>query len=416
MTAIPHASEFDSTLGLLRDPYRYASRQGELPHSEILRLRLVLRDTLVLRGATAGAVFFDPERFDRQGMQPGPLRATLIGQHGVQTLDGPEHLRRKATFLDLTSAAAAAALADQFQRDWLHVAQEWQAKGSVVLYDELQSVITRSVCAWAGLPLSDEELPLRTSDLTALFNSAGASVGGHLRARLARKRVDHWMAKLVDRVRSRELTPPESSVLRTFSEYRTTAGELLPLEVAAVEVVNILRPTVAIALYITFCAHALHLNPGARNGVGLGDTASDERFIQEVRRFYPFIPFLAGRVRMDFTWNGCALRQGRRVLFDVYGTNHDERTWTQAFTFDPERYRATTVTPVNLVPQGGGEAATGHRCPGEGFVFALSAVALRMFQTRLRYEVPEQDLGIDFTRLPALPRSRMQLARIKLGD
>jgi fatty-acid peroxygenase len=45
-----------------------------------------------------------------------------------------------------------------------------------VLYDESQEILTRAVCAWAGVPLTEPEVAQRTRELTALFDAAG-SVG-----------------------------------------------------------------------------------------------------------------------------------------------------------------------------------------------------------------------------------------------
>jgi fatty-acid peroxygenase len=57
-----------------------------------------------------------------------------------------------------------------------------------------------------------------------------------------------------------------------------------------------------------------------------------------------------------------------------------------------------------LVPQGGGDPRTGHRCPGEKITIALLA-ALVVRLAELDYDVPEQDLGISLRRIPARPRS-----------
>ncbi|MBB2962639.1 hypothetical protein [Methylobacterium sp. R2-1] len=69
----------------------------------------------------------------------------------------------------------------------------------------------------------------------------------------------------------------------------------------AVELINVLRPTVANARYIVFSAMALHDHPDRRAAVADGKEAAD-RFTYEVRRFFPFIPFIGGRVREPFTW------------------------------------------------------------------------------------------------------------------
>jgi fatty-acid peroxygenase len=61
-----------------------------------------------------------------------------------------------------------------------------------------------------------------------------------------------------------------------------------------------------------------------------------------------------------------------------------------------------------LIPQGGGDPRTSHRCPGEDVTLALLAtLVIRL--ARLDFEVPEQDMTIFLRRIPALPRSRVVL-------
>jgi fatty-acid peroxygenase len=72
-------------------------------------------------------------------------------------------------------------------------------------------------------------------------------------------------------MRSGELAPPEGSALQVISAHRALDGELLPPGVAAVELLNVLRPTVAVALYVTFAAHALHQYPECRERIAAGE-------------------------------------------------------------------------------------------------------------------------------------------------
>ena len=87
--------------------------------------------------------------------------------------------------------------------------------------------------------------------------------------------------------------------------------ELLGTEVAAVELINVLRPVVAVARYVIFAALALHEHPECRDELRTGGDTYLELFVQKVRRFYPFFPFAAGRAREEFVWRGAASRRGR---------------------------------------------------------------------------------------------------------
>ncbi|GAA3114722.1 hypothetical protein GCM10017687_29810 [Streptomyces echinatus] len=56
------------------------------------------------------------------------------------------------------------------------------------------------------------------------------------------------------------------------------------------------------------------------------------------------------------------------------------------------------------MPQGGGDPAVHHRCPGEDVTLTvLETLAPRL--AALRYDVPAQDLSIPLKRIPTAPRS-----------
>jgi fatty-acid peroxygenase len=103
------------------------------------------------------------------------------------------------------------------------------------------------------------------------------------------------------------------------------------------------------------------------------------------------------------------------VLLDLYGQDHDESLWPQPYRFDPGRFLGREPDPNDLVPQGGGDVAAGHRCPGEDVTVALLST-LAVGLARLDYEVPGQDLTISLRRIPALPRSRFVMRRVRPAD
>jgi fatty-acid peroxygenase len=75
-------------------------------------------------------------------------------------------------------------------KQWRDALPSWAEAGSVRLYPELQAVLTRAVCGWAGLPLVASEVGRRTGQLSALFDDAGGKGVRHLRARVQRVRAD----------------------------------------------------------------------------------------------------------------------------------------------------------------------------------------------------------------------------------
>jgi fatty-acid peroxygenase len=403
MRTIPRESAFDSTMALLADPYCFIRKRCEHHGSDLFEARLLLRRTVCMSGPVAAALFYDNRRFMRHGAAPGPLLATLFGKGGVQTLDGAAHLQRKALFTGLLSPENVAQLANEVAEEWRASSDDWRGWRRVLLYEAVQELLARAVCRWAGVPLPSQQVPLRTRQLVALFDEA-ASVH-HLHSRSSRKLAEAWLSSLVEEIRAGRVAVAKGRPAETVALHRGTDGELLPARVAAVELLNLLRPTVAVSVFIVFAAHALHEFPQCVAVLKRGNPADLDCFVQEVRRFYPFFPAVVARAREEFEWQGYSFRQGRRAIFDLYGTNHDPRCWDSPDEFRPERFRDRPVGPFDFVPQGGGDARVQHRCPGEGVTVAITKVSVDFLARRLGYDVPPQDLRIDFHRLPALPRS-----------
>jgi fatty-acid peroxygenase len=387
----------------------------------VYETRLFLRKTTCVTGRAAAQMFYDGERLARHGAAPEPLQKTLLGVGGVQSLDGAAHQHRKAMFLALMTTARIRELTEVFREELLTELPLWESQERIVLYDALLPVLTRTVCQWSGVLLTPREIGRRTKQLTALFDAAGR-FPAHFKSRLDRTRAEDWAAGLVENVRLGASMPPVQSALREIALHRDLEGQLLPAHTAAVELLNVLRPTVAVAIYIVFCAHALHQFPEAAEGLRTGGQAYMDAFISEVRRFYPFFPAVPARVRQPFRWGGHEFPRNRRVMLDLHGINHDERVWSEPETFRPQRFlqwngdaaeSPTGEDAYAFVPQGGGNHQLQHRCPGEWITVALMRTAIDFFTETIRYNVPAQDLSVDTARLPALPRSRFVISAVR---
>ncbi|MCW7537656.1 cytochrome P450 [Aquabacterium sp. A7-Y] len=414
MPDLPQDPRPDSTLALLADPYRYIAAECARHASDVFEARILLQPMICMSGPRAAALFYDLGRFRREGAAPEPLRATLFGKGGVQGLDGEAHRHRKALFMALLGPDHVAALAARMREAWRRAAATWVGRGPVLLYEAVHEPMTRAVCDWAGVPVPDADLERRTRQLVALFDDAASKGPGHLRARMARRQAESWLAKLVQARREGRLEAPPGSALECIAQHRDEHGTPLDERTAAVELLNVLRPTVAVSVFIVLAAHALHLHPEWRGRLQQGAPEEKRCFIDEVRRYYPFFPAVVARVREDFEWQGYRFPEGRRVMLDLYGTNHDPRTWSDPDVFRPQRFLESRPGPFDFVPQGGAEPHGNHRCPGEPVAVMLMAAALDGLLSDLHYEVPPQDLAIDFGRLPALPHSGFVIDRVSL--
>lgn len=408
---IPHTG-LDSTLALMSEGYTFVSDRCRRLQSDVFRTRLLLRPLICMQGEEAAQLFYDNDRFRRTGAAPTRVKKTLFGQGGVQGLDGSSHRRRKQLFMSLLTGDSIEHLGDLVSEEWQRSLQRWERKETVVLFDEVRELLCRAVCRWTGVPLQESEAEQRTADLGMMIDGTGAIGPRHWQGRWARSRAEAWIGDLVDQVRNHELEPEDDSALHNVSWHRDTEGDLLDRRVAAVELLNILRPTIDVARYVVFGAHALHRLPEWQHQLRTGDEEDLELFVQEVRRFYPFFPFAAARVRTSFSWKGYRFPEGWRTILDLYGTNHDARSWDDPDTFRPERFREWDENAYDFIPQGGGDPSTGHRCPGEWITIALMKRALRLLTESMSYEVPNQDLRMPLSQMPALPNSGFVISHV----
>jgi len=274
----------------------------------------------------------------------------------------------------------------------------------------------RTACSWAGVPFEEKDIQPLARDLSALIDAFGGVGARHGRGKRARRRAEKWVGKLIDKVRAGQQFARDDSPLAAVAWFRDLNDQPLDTHLAAVELLNLLRPIVAIARYVVFEALALHEHPQWRPPLQRGETRATEWFVQEVRRFYPFTPLLGARVRTAFEWRGCRFRKGQLVLLDVHGIDHDERQWAQPDTFRPERFRDWNGSPFNFIPQGGGSHATNHRCAGEWLTIEAMKTAAFLLAASMTHEVPAQDLSIDLTRMPTLPKSGFVIRRVRATE
>jgi fatty-acid peroxygenase len=373
---------WDSSLDFLREGYTFISSRCDRLGTDAFRTRLGFRPVVCLRGADAARIFYEDGRFTRAGALPASVLHLLQDEGSVQSLDGTAHFHRMELFLDLLRPGRVEALCAIFARRFAE-ALERGTGCRMVLHQQLCRVLTLAACEWAGIGI----------DARA--------------ARLRRRRCEHWAAGVISRIRAGSQRP--DSVAGRIAAYRDPSGAQLVAAVAAVELINILRPIVAVGPFIVFAAAALEEHPRFKAEFAAGRGGLLEPFAQEVRRYYPFFPLVAGRALVPFDWHGHRFRPGELVMLDQYGTNHDRWLWVHPEAFRPERFLDAPPERNSLVPQGGGFADAGHRCPGERATVELIKTAVRQLSGS-PYDVPAQDLGIDLARMPALPRSGFIMA------
>jgi fatty-acid peroxygenase len=279
----------------------------------------------------------------------------------------------------------------------------------VVLLDAVRAVLGRAVCAWSGLPVSDAEAGQRTRDFAAMVE--GAVGPRNWRGQLLRHPAERWAGSVVRDIRSGALGVDPAGAAAVVARHRDRYGQLLPEEVARVELINVLRPTVVVARFVAFAALDLHQYPECRERA-----AEDPQYLRgsctrcaastRSSRWSA-----AGRCR---SWSSAAPRSPR-VVAAAGHLRHRPRPAAVGppQSFRPERFRDREIDPFTLVPQGGGDHRTGHRCAGEWLTLGLMERAVRLPTTAMTYQVPLQNLGVDLSRMPAAPATGFRVLRVR---
>ncbi|MFD7258221.1 cytochrome P450 [Streptomyces sp. NPDC059874] len=395
----------DSTLSLLTHGYAWApDLRRAHDGAPVVHTRLMGRPAVLLHGPEAVALFYDESRVQRHGALPAPVLDTLFGRGAVHTLDGADHRGRKELLVSLLmSPEGVGGLSARVESGWRDAVIDWEGR-RVVLFDEVAALLAGAVCDWMGLPVPDDAAREIAEDCVAMVDGFATAGPRHVRARRARQRQEQGLLAAVDRAREHDPRLRSGTVVETVALYREPDGTLLDPHTAAVELLNIIRPTVAITWFVTFAAHALHRHPGQRDQLRDIGPAHARAFAHEVRRFYPFVPFVAGLAARDLTYAGDEVPAGTLLLLDVYGHHHDPALWERPYHFAPGRFLGHEPGRDELIPQGGGDARTGHRCPGEDITLSL-LTTLSSALAHLDLDVPQQDLSIPLSRIPTRPRS-----------
>lgn len=360
--SMPRLRAIDSSASFLLDGYTFGARRFDRLGSDAFHTRLMFTPATFMRGEEAARLFYEGDRFARAGLR-----------------------------VDLSEDAEPHRLRDVFEDEWANAVADWTFRPSVTLHIELLDLLTRSALRWAGVPISGTELEARAGELGDILESARRQEAPAWSGRLKRLRAHRWARKVVRSARRGELTVESGTPLLAIVEHSGAGLEPLDDDAAAAELVGVLQPIVAVARFTVFAALALHANPHWYATFRSGNDTDLDNFVREVRRFFPFFPAVAGRVRSPFEGMGYRFRRHDWVLLDLYGTNHDPHRWRDPSAFRPERFRSV-------------DAAAGDPWASDPGALDLMRESVRLLTRGVTYTVADQDLRVSLRRFPAIPR------------
>ncbi|SMQ73835.1 cytochrome P450 [Agreia sp. VKM Ac-1783] len=402
----------DSALSFLADGYLFGTRRFDALQTDAFRTRLLGVPVVVMRGSDACRFFYEQGRFTRSAALPPSITHLLQDVGSVQTLEGADHRDRKHLFVDaLMSREALDGLADAVEIEWMSAAADWAYRDRVSLSAEIPKILSRAILSWSGIESTPSGADERASEFVSMIENAARIGPPNWAARARRRRTEKWAGRLVVDARA-DPAASEGTVLGAVAAKTSRTGSPLPVEVAAVELINVLRPFVAISRFLLFAVLGLRRRPDLAEAFRSGDESLLEDFAQEVRRFYPFFPVIAGRASRPLEFDGHPIAAGSLVMLDLYGTDHDKGYWGDPEVFRPERFAEKGVDPNHLIAQGGGTYLDDHRCPGEPVTVRVIMRTVQILTQRMDYQLPPQDLRVSLRAFPAIPESGVLLSGV----
>src|SRR5690554_5632305 len=254
---VPSLRSPDSSVAFLSDGYLFGTRRFEKLQTDAFRTRLMGRPVMITRGADAARMFYEGDRFSRARAMPTSVVHLLQDEGSVQSLDGTRHHHRKAALVRLLSEdQALRRLTAVFVEEWQQARAGWEA--TVVLHHELGQILTRTALRWVGVGPAEVDVPALSGQLRAMIENAGRFGPPNWIARARRLRAEAWAESEILRRRG---APLGQSIVDDIAGMTEPNGFPVPADTAAVELLNVLRPTVAVGRFMVFAALALHLRP-----------------------------------------------------------------------------------------------------------------------------------------------------------
>lgn len=401
----------------LDEGYLLLSELRKEANAPVVKARLLNKEVIAIYGKEAAKKFYDPRNFKREGAMPKIVLKTLFGENGVQTLDGQAHEHRKTIFMDLMTPKRM----EEYHRilDKNLTQKLDRQQGQFELFDLAKDVLFRSICEWAGIDLSQltkKEVDQLAEYQISMISSAVTNPATHIKGIDNRKKSEKWAQSLIENARINPVAGKEDVALYAFAKATDDHGELLPIDVAAVELLNVIRPTVALTVWIALMGHALFSRPDIYQRLHAEFDQLQDSFIQEMRRYYPFFPMLSAFAIQDVEVDGYLIPKDSWVVLDLYGTNHDDRMIETPEVFRISRYlgkekHISYDEEYEMIAQGGGEFKTMHRCAGEWITLHTLRVFSDQLVNKYQFSIPEQDWSIPMNQFPTYPKSKALLIK-----
>lgn len=399
--------------------YNFLMELREELDTPVVKVKFLTEEIIAVYGEEAARKFYDPIKFKREGAMPRPLLKPLFGEDAVQTLDGKEYNHRKKYFMDLMTPER---MEDYRKIVDQNLSEELAKKhGEFNLFDLANSVLFDSIAEWSGIKLEDydsEEVETLVKNQISMISNEISSPTNPVKGITDVNELEEWGMKLIKEARENPDPEKEDRALYVFANATDFEEELLPIQLAAIELLNIIRPTVRLSVWMTLMGHALFAKEDIYEELKADFDHLQDPFIQEMRRYYPYLPALPAISIDNVEINGYHIPKDSWVILDLYGTNHDSRTIDHPEDFDIKRYIDQSKDlfyeeEYEMIAQTGGKQSEMYHRANESITFQSMRVFSDYLVNKHQFSVPEQDWTIPMNQFPTYPNSKALLVKDK---
>ncbi len=431
------------TLAFLRDAFGFVGARVAR-HGPVFRTSLLGKTTVVLAGPRVSHVFLDPDLTQREGSMP-PHVQQLFGGRSLPLLDGDEHRARKKQVLAAFVREAMPAYLPAMQAIVEESLAAWADRGEVRGADELKrlaiTVIARNMTGLGPGPDLDTLLG-GFKAVTSGFAGLPIALPGtaYRRGLAARDAIFAILRRLVAEHRAAvddggsagkpasAPKPPRDDGLGRILASAGEDGATIADEDAVRELHHVFIAGYIVfaelgALLVRLADHpdlrarlaeevAAHTPSGPITARALAQMPMLDRVVQETKRVTPVVPVAFGRARRTFEIEGYRVPEGTMLYWAPYNHDQDAGTFPDPDAFDPDRFAPGREEhlrhPQGFAPQGMGEPL-GHVCPGIDYASLFMAVFAVVVLRGWSWTLPEQDLALDFGKLPPEPKDGLRV-------
>jgi len=407
-------------------------------YGPVFKTKILGRPTAVIVGPDAAGQFIDETKVQRSGAML-PHVQTLFGGHALPVLDGDEHRERKAFVMGAFTREALAGYLPQMQQQVTAALARWSSQPEIRWLDEFKRLALEVICTTIlGLPAGPGlDAVARDYEIFGRgFSALPIGLPGTTFSK-AKQALDRILAVYEKNVQEHQASPKNDGLGRILEARSARDGRAISVDEAKRELHHIVVAGLIVWAWFVTAVVELDRHPDVRERLRaevstlppgrltpgafaaapyLGQVAS------EIRRISPVVHVFFGKARETFTFAGHRIPRGWMVLFGIRSSHLRPEVYAQPESFDPERFSAArneaAQHPHAFVPNGAGDAHTGHKCAGYEYAPLLLQVFLvELLRSGTSWSFPpDQDLSLDYATIPPSPRGGLRARLTRQGS